>query len=69
MTKHSVKKICELSGCKISTVYYTINRFKKTNSCFDLPRSERPSKLNNSDERYLKLSALRDRRKTLAVLT
>lgn len=68
-SKHPVKKICELSGCKMSTVYYTIDRFKKTNSCLDLPRSGRPPKLNDSDKRYLKLSALRDRRKTLAVLT
>lgn len=67
--KYSVKKICELTGCKMSTVYYTINRFKKTGSCADLPRSGRPSKLNYSDHRYLKLCALRDRRKTLAVLT
>jgi transposase len=68
-TKLPVKKICEISGCKMSTVYFTIDRFKKINSCLDLPRSGRPSKLNNSDKRYLKLSVLRDRRKTLAVCT
>jgi transposase len=47
----------------------TINRFKKTNSAKNLSRSGRPPALSPSDNRYLRLCALRDRHKSLAVLT
>lgn len=67
--KHSIRKISELTGVKSSTVCDTIARFKKTNSCCSLPRSGRPKVISASDKRYLKLCALRDRRKTVPILT
>ena len=67
--KHSIRKISELTGIAKSTVSDTIARFKKNNSCSSLPRSGRPPVISASDNRYLKLCALRDRRQSLDILT
>jgi hypothetical protein len=58
--KKSFSKISEITGFKKSTVFDTINRFKKTNSATNLPRSGRQPVLSPSDNRYLRLCALRD---------
>lgn len=68
-TKHSIRKIADLTGHTKSTVHYTISRFKKTNSCENVGRSGRPPAITERDKRYLKLCALRDRRKFLNILT
>ena len=67
--KNSMRKIAALTGYGVSTVFRTIDRFRKTNSLQNLPRSGRPSSLTESDRRFLKLCSLRNRRKTLAILT
>lgn len=67
-TKFSIRKIAELTGHTKSTVHYTIARFKNTNSCENLARSGRPKAVTERDRRYLKLCALRDRRKSLSIL-
>jgi transposase len=67
--KNSMRKIAALTGYPLSTVFDTIDRFRKTKSLKNLPRSGRPSAITESDRRYLKLCALRNRQKTLAILT
>jgi hypothetical protein len=64
-----MREIARLTGHGVSTVFRTISRFKKKNSLNSLPRSGRPIFLNESDRRYLKLCAVRDRRKILSILT
>lgn len=66
--KHSMREIARITGNVLSTVYKTIDRFKKTNTLNSLPKSGRPSALNESDRCYLRLCSVRDRRKTLSVL-
>lgn len=69
LPKLSMRAIAAFTGYGVSTVFRTIDRFKKTNSLQNLPRSGRPTFITESDRRYLKLCALRNRRKTLDVLT
>lgn len=67
--KNSLRKIAALVRRPLSTVADTVKRYKNTNSVANLKRSGRPTKINNSDSRYLKLCSIRSRRKTLSVIT
>ena len=65
----NMRTIAALTGHALSTICKTIQRFNKFNSYQSLPRSGRPRVLTESDRRYLKLCAVRNRRATLSHLT
>jgi transposase len=67
--KKSMRTIAALTGHALSTICKTIQRFNKWKTNQSFPRSGRPRVLNESDRRYLKLCAVRNRRATLSVLT
>ena len=67
--KWTIKRIAADVGCSMSTVNYTLARFKTTGSNNSKPGRGRKSVLTKSDERYIAQSATRNRRATLSELT
>lgn len=67
--KWTLKRIAEYVRCSISTVTYTLSKFKKTGSFGLRSGRGRKSALTDSDERYLAQAAVRNRRATLSEVT
>ena len=68
--KESMKNIAKNVNCSKTTVWETIQRFKKTGNCFiDKKKVERKKLLTVKDEAYIKLLSKRDRRKTVPEIT
>jgi transposase len=65
----SIRKVCASLNHPYSTVLYTINRFKETNSNMDRRGRGNFQSLSSSDKRFIKILSKRDRTKTLPFLT
>ena len=67
--KLSMREIGKRVGRAVSTICYTLKRFKDLGSHRNRDGRGRKSLLSDRDKRYLMLCAVRERTKTLAVLT
>ncbi len=65
----TLSKIAKTVGCSVSTVHYTVERFKEINNFNNRPGRGRKNLLTVKDVEYVKINSLRDRRKTLSLLT
>lgn len=65
----SIRKVCASLNHPYSTVRYTINRFKETKCNTDRPGRGHFECLSSSDKRVIKLISLRDRKKSVPIIT
>ena len=64
----SQRAIARLTGFSRCGVQEVLKKFEETGEVKDRKRSGRPKKLSESDEKYLKVTSLRDRRKSSKAL-
>ena len=65
----SVRNVARTFNFNPATISRLRDRFQATGNVSDAPRSGRPRSLSNADDRYIRLSALRDRFQPATLIT
>ena len=65
----SVRNVARTFNVNPATISRLRDRFQATGNVSDAPRSGRPRSLSNADDRYICLSALRDRFQPATLIT